>query len=124
MNRTIKLQNLLFPKQELEQHWWMFYRGDRITHDVFESSYCLKANRNAEFFTYFNAFSLEKWKKYTCVEQVYLRLSVKGKIGIQLFGHYMNGNEIERNHLHTHPSGRKEPGSFLPAFCIQRYGHI
>ena len=96
MNRTIKLQNLLFPKLELEQHWWMFYRGDRITHDVCESSYCLKANRNAEFFTYFNAFSLEKWKKYTCVEQVYLRLSVKGKIGIQLFGHYMNGNEIEK----------------------------
>ena len=115
MNRTIKLQNLLFPKLELEQHWWMFYRGDRITHDVFESSYCLKANRNAEFFTYFNAFSLEKWKKYTCVEQVYLRLSVKGKIGIQLFGHYMNGNEIEKEIIsENYWENRKRETIYIP----------
>ena len=96
MNRTIKLQNLLFPKQELEQHWWMFYRGDKIKHNVLESAYCLKKNAKAEFFTYFNAFSLEKWKKYTCIERAFLRLSVKGKFGIQLFGHYMKGNEIEK----------------------------
>ncbi len=31
MDKIIKLQNLLFPKQDLEQHWWMFYRGDKFS---------------------------------------------------------------------------------------------
>lgn len=96
MDKMIKLQNLLFPKQDLEQHWWMFYRGDKLFHDMQDSSYCLKEDEHAEFFTYFNAFSLEKWKKYTYINHPCLRLSIKGKFGIQLFGHYMNSNMIEK----------------------------
>lgn len=96
VDKIIKLQNILFPKQELEQHWWMFYRGNNFLHDVYDSSYCLKKGEYAEFFTYFNAFSLEKWKKYTHINKVFLRLSVKGKFGIQLFGHYMNNDTIEK----------------------------
>lgn len=96
MDKIIKLQNLLFPKQDLEQHWWMFYRGDKFTHHVHESAYCLKEDEHAEFFTYFNAFSIEKWKLYTNIKQPLLRMTVKGKFGIQLFGHYMNGNAIEK----------------------------
>ena len=65
MDKIIKLQNLLFPKQDLEQHWWMFYRGDKFSHNVLESAYCLEEEEHAEFFTYFNAFSIEKWKLYT-----------------------------------------------------------
>lgn len=96
MERIIKLQNLLFPKQDLEQHWWMFYRGDKFTHNVQESAYCLKEDEHAEFFTYFNAFSIEKWKLYTNIKQPSLRMTAKGKFGVQLFGHYMNGNAIEK----------------------------
>lgn len=99
MNRMMKLQNILFPKQELQEHWWMFYRGSRIRHDVLESAYCLKAEEQAEFFTYFNAFSLEKWKRYTSIDRVFLCLSAKGRFGIQLFGHYMNGSVIEKEIL-------------------------
>lgn len=99
MDRIIKLQNLLFPKQDLEQHWWMFYRGDMFKHNVQESAYCLKEEQHAEFLTYFNAFSLEKWKTYTQIHQAALRLSAKGKFGIQLFGHYVNNNVIEKEIL-------------------------
>lgn len=96
MEKILKLQNILFPKQDLEQHWWMFYRGDKFKHEVSESAYCLEADKHAEFFSYFNAFSLEKWKVYTNITQPYLRLSIKGKFGIQLFGHYMNNDMIEK----------------------------
>ena len=96
MDKIIKLQNLLFPKQDLEQHWWMFYRGDKFSHNVLESAYCLEEEEHAEFFTYFNAFSIEKWKLYTNIKQPALRLTARGKFGIQLFGHYMNGNAIEK----------------------------
>lgn len=99
MDKIIKLQNLLFPKQELEEHWWMFYRGEKFFHDVKDSAYCLKKDEHAEFLTYFNSFSLEKWVKYTYIDNVFLRLSVKGKFGIQLFGHYINNNVIEKEIL-------------------------
>lgn len=99
MDKIIKLQNLLFPKYETIQHWWMFYRGERFSHNVKESAYCLSEDEHAEFFTYFNAFSLEKWKKYTSIRQAFLRLSAKGKFGIQLFGHYMRNNQIDKEIL-------------------------
>lgn len=70
----MKLQNILFPKNELIQHWHMFYRGDRFSHNIYESAHCLKKDQQTEFFTYFNAFSLEKWKKYTAIDHAYLQL--------------------------------------------------
>jgi len=81
MDKMMKLQNILFPKNELIQHWHMFYRGDRFSHNIYESAHCLKKDQQTEFFTYFNAFSLEKWKKYTAIDHAYLQLKVKGIIG-------------------------------------------
>ncbi len=96
MDKVVKLQNLLFPKLDMKQHFWMFYRGEQLTHNKIESAYCLEEDKYTEFFTYFNAFSLEKWKKYTQIEHALLSLSVKGKFGVQMFGHYLNGNDIEK----------------------------
>lgn len=96
MDKLMKLQNILFPKEDLTEHWWLFYRGSRLSHETMESAYSLKKSEHSEFFTYFNAFSLEKWKKYTQVRNVYLRLSIKGKAGIQLFGHYTANNNVNK----------------------------
>ena len=109
MDKMMKLQNILFPKNELIQHWHMFYRGDRFSHNIYESAHCLKKDQQTEFFTYFNAFSLEKWKKYTAIDHAYLQLKVKGTLGIQLFGHYMNNNIIE-NVRHRYRCGRGTAG--------------
>lgn len=99
MNKLMKVQNILFPQNELIRHWHLFYRGDRFKHDIYDSCYSLKKGENVEFFTYFNSFSLEKWKTYAPIENVYLELRIKGKVGIQLFGHYENNNEIEKEIL-------------------------
>ena len=41
--------------------------------------YIKKSGKIQNFFTYFNSFSLNKWKYYTMLEQVTLRLEVRGK---------------------------------------------
>jgi len=41
--------------------------------------YIKKTGQIQDFFTYFNSFSLKKWKYYTTLEQVILRLEVRGK---------------------------------------------
>ncbi|MFR2341371.1 MAG: hypothetical protein ACLS6W_00760 [Ruminococcus sp.] len=49
-----------------------------------------------EFFTYFNSFSLGKWKKYTNVGDIYLHLRCKGHFKLQMFGHYREGRDIKK----------------------------
>lgn len=41
--------------------------------------YIKKSKDVQDFFTYFNSFSLKKWKAYTTLEQVTLRMEVRGK---------------------------------------------
>mgnify|MGYP001074301559 FL=1 len=110
--KYIKIQNLLFPRtKELDQHWWLFYRGNRFFYNKQESARQLRKGEYAEFFTYFNAFSIEKWKKYTCLDRIFLRLRVSGNFSVQTFGHYMVGNEIKKefyDDLHFDLKERRE----------------
>ena len=84
-----KLQELLIPGQvEIEVTRNMYYRSSgKITIDP--KGYLRFMNNNYyDFFTYFNAFSLEKWKKYTAVNNIYLMIEACGKFSINLMGHY------------------------------------
>lgn len=47
-------------------------------------------NASANFFTYFNSFSIEKWKKYTYLSNLYLEIDAEGTFSVDLFGHYIN----------------------------------
>ncbi|GEM_PF-126234 len=92
--QIVTLQDLVLPGEiEIEVTKNMYYRSaGRIIFGKSEeektTSYSFINNNFYDFFTYFNAFSLEKWKKYTYVDNVYLRLEVKGAFDINLFGHF------------------------------------
>ena len=94
-NKTVlKLQDIVFPGEiELEVTKNMYYRSDghvSLDRDIEAdgSPFSFVDGRFYDFFTYFNAFSLEKWNKYTNVENVYLMLEAKGDFSINLFGHF------------------------------------
>lgn len=92
-----KLQNIILQTKEyLDEHWWMMYRGDRFTYKPEKSEYSLKNGDFVEFFTYFNSFSLGKWKKYTNIGDVQLNLTCKGHFKITMFGHFRDGVEIKK----------------------------
>lgn len=63
------LQTILFPEKNKcnEELYW---RND---------------NNSISYDTYFNMFSIKKWKKYTIVDNVYLELKLLGKCQIKLF---------------------------------------
>lgn len=93
--RKFKIQNLVLSFSGLlEENSAMMYRGSRYVYDKVKSYYRWSAGDFAEFFTYFNSFSLNKWTKYTHVNNVYLQLRCKGKFKIRLFGHYRVGSAI------------------------------
>jgi len=72
----------------------MMYRGDKFEYNKIQSAFTLKAGDFVEFFTYFNSFSIGKWKKYTNAGDIELNLVCKGKFKITMFGHYHDGAEI------------------------------
>ena len=95
-----KLQNLIFTeKYGLDEHWWMQYRtntGRRLRYDNINSRYFVEKGTSIDAFTYLNAITVRKWRKYTNVDDITLNLTVKGEFYIQLFGHYYESGEIKK----------------------------
>ena len=94
-NIKFKLQNIILKSNKyLEDHLGMMYRGDKFEYNKIQSAFTLKAGDFVEFFTYFNSFSIGKWRKYTNAGDIELNLVCKGKFKITMFGHYHDGAEI------------------------------
>lgn len=57
----------------------------------------LEKGQTVGFDTYFNGFSVDKWKKYTVLDNLSLQLVLKGRIKVTLITEYLlHGNLIER----------------------------
>lgn len=76
------LSPIVFPKKEIANYKELYFRGEKY----------FAINRNIEVHetgilatnTYYNSFSIEKWKKYTNIENLYLKLVCKGKFQITI----------------------------------------
>ena len=80
MGETIKLQHLLMPQAGLCLQRDMYFRLDEKVRLMREHR-ALTFGRHgiAWFDTYFNGFSIEKWRKCTMVGQISVTLFLKGK---------------------------------------------
>lgn len=78
------LQQLLFPNVETCERKNMYYKGDDIT--VFmEEKYCaIPQGTSCSTHTYFNSFSIGKWRKYTNIHNLYLRLKIRGSFSLRV----------------------------------------
>ena len=81
-----KLSNLVFnPADFMSEYHEVFFRGQNVEYD--KSACALRMASEANFFTYFNACSLGKWKQYAGVNEVVLHLELSGDpCVIQLLG--------------------------------------
>ena len=85
-----KLQEILTSRFiEIDGTRHMYYRSSDSIYTGENGVSILKKNNWFEFFTYFNALSVEKWKKYTYAEKFYLILEAEGKFSLELFGHFI-----------------------------------
>lgn len=80
------LQHLLMPQAGICTQQEMYFRLDRKVRQS-ENQRALTFERRgvAWFDTYFNGFSVEKWKKYTLINEVSVTLFLKGKFEVRLF---------------------------------------
>lgn len=93
------LQSIAWPERDGDRE--LFYRSDgRVD---FDAQGFAVADAPVGFDTYFNAFSYGKWKKYTRLGGLALRLTLKGAAQITLLRHDLEG-EIE-----ARPSSLPQP---------------
>lgn len=77
------IQKILFPIENICDKERLYFRGrPQIAND--NTTFRLGKGESISFDTYFNILSLEKWKHFTTVSEIGLRLSVNGTIRIDL----------------------------------------
>ena len=87
----ISLQKILFPNDErLEVHFGLFYRGPKLFSDSENQGLFLPAGISVDFATYLNGLSIQKWKLYTDIKKVFLKLRLKGKCRINAVGWHLS----------------------------------
>ena len=91
----MKLQNILFPSLDTCTEERMYFRREKgVSTSLSDSRLKLKKGETVDFDTYFNGFSAEKWYKYTCVNDIFLTLKIKGNVRVTLMRREKIGSDI------------------------------
>lgn len=92
-----KLQNLLFPKPEICPEENLYFRryGTSIYLYAIDHINLMDETALVEFDTFFNSFSLEKWTKYTLIDNIGLSLDLQGKFLVTVVRKYRTGRGRE-----------------------------
>ena len=78
------LQNVIFPKEGICDVKEMYYRHSgnlTLDNEIIQ----MEQGCRISFDTYFNAFSVGKWKKYTIIDNVSLKFEFIGDIKLILY---------------------------------------
>lgn len=98
-----KLQEISLPNQELLYNYYqLFYRGQRGLLNREQNALKIQDCSVTDFSTYLNGFSYKKWKMYTQLHSVHLRLKMHGHFSVTLVGYQLD----------TYSPIRKEYGIF------------
>lgn len=99
------LQNILFPKEDICKETELYYRHPS---KQFGKKIILPPNQTISFDTYFNSFSIQKWKEYTIIQNLNLKLKVSGQCRISLYEATLIKDEVHTRLLLSKDKNSKE----------------
>lgn len=92
------LQEIIYPLKDICEKRDMYFRTNstiKIHNDFLE----IKDKTSISFDTYFNSFSVGKWKKYTIIDNVALHIRYKGACSIILSHHSINNGQLIKQQI-------------------------
>jgi galactofuranosylgalactofuranosylrhamnosyl-N-acetylglucosaminyl-diphospho-decaprenol beta-1,5/1,6-galactofuranosyltransferase len=95
---TEKLQEIIYPQKDICEERDMYFRTNGIVkfhNNVIE----IKNKTSISFDTYFNSFSVAKWRKYTVIDNVALHIKYKGTCSIILSHHSINNGQLTKQQM-------------------------
>lgn len=100
-----KLYSIKLPMDMARKE--LYIKGDSI--DIQPDYICLQKGQTVDFSTYFNLFSVKKWKTYTSIQSIKLLLHIYGKYKVTVYSVSSNDktilftdtcqNDLEKNHF-------------------------
>lgn len=85
-----KLYSIKLPMDMARKE--LYIKGDSI--DIQPDYICLQKGQTADFSTYFNLFSVKKWKTYTSIQSIKLLLHIYGKYKVTVYSVSSNDRTI------------------------------
>lgn len=96
-----KLYTIIYPCKDIAKSDTLYFRGSGCIIDPFQKNIYISQGCTLSSCTYFNAFSLDKWHKYTNLRSLFLRISVKGKCRIDIYTKYLVAGDYLDKRLAT-----------------------
>ncbi len=84
----------------------------------------LNSGNDLNFDTYFNSFSINKWRRYTNVEKVDLDIEFKGHFRLRVFNVYLHSDILRRDILFRADITSEEKGVFTYNFDKNYDGYV
>lgn len=92
MDKIMLIQKLLFPDEDVCNEKEMYFRGDCEYNSIEEKIY-LKKDKELLLNTYFNSFSIGKWKRYTNINDLTFCFYSDKKCDVALYHSVADGDE-------------------------------
>ncbi len=107
----MELQALIFPNVRICSAEKLYYRSDQSQiQNLYAHGACvIQRDENIQFNTYFNCFSVAKWKKYTTLQCLKLSLQLQGDCIVTLSHVYKVNNTIIEDDLEAFHVTSDEP---------------
>lgn len=122
----MKIQNLLLPKIGVCTEQEMFFRKEKDYPrevELLEAQSVLRFEKNGfcSFDTYFNGLSVEKWKKYTTIGNIELKLQLKGKFEVSLLNIEGSGKKVYKKKIGSQMICATEKEEFSFPYKLYEY---
>ena len=88
-----KLYDMVFTTQKEKQK--LYYKANNLKINVQEKTLFLPQKSSVDLLTYFNCFSIIKWKQYTTLKKLILSGEITGKAEIKIFTAGKGGKTID-----------------------------
>ena len=100
----MNLQNILFPKAGICFEKKLYMRLKKgANYDEGRRRIGFRKGSSAKFDTYFNGFSIEKWKRYTCLGSLELHLRLQGTFTVLLIGEEKQNCDVIKKTIGAFP---------------------
>lgn len=93
------LQKFFLPKGNSSDEQTLYFRGNRI--HVSGDLMIIDAGGCVSFDTYYNLFSVDKWKRYTVLSDLYLYIEADGEFVLDLFEVRLRGKLAIRKRINS-----------------------
>lgn len=122
----MKIQNLLLPEIGICTEEGMFFRKEKRYPREVELISADQALRfsdrgTCDFDTYFNGLSVGKWKKYTTIGNIFLKIYLKGSFEVNLINSQLIGGKVYRKTISSQTIQTDKKGLFTFSYKLYEF---